>query len=80
MLEATGQLVVRYAPENNPNGSQGNVAGICDATGRVFGLMPHPERYITATQHPHWTRLPLTDPHAPGDGLVVFQNAVKYWA
>jgi len=81
-LEANGQLVLRYEPENNPNGSQGNVAGICDATGCVFGMMPHPERHITATQHPHWTRLAPnnSDPNTPGDGLAVFQNAVKYWA
>ena len=78
-LEANGQLVLRYEPEDNPNGSQGNTAGLCDVTGRVFGLMPHPERYITATQHPHWTRLATSDPNAPGDGLAVFQNAVNYW-
>ncbi len=40
----------------NPNGSQGDVAGICDATGRVLGLMPHPERHVLPTQHPRWTR------------------------
>lgn len=61
----------------NPNGSIANVAGVCDETGRVFGLMPHPERHIDHTQHPRWTRGEGRD---PGDGLAVFQNAVKYFA
>jgi phosphoribosylformylglycinamidine (FGAM) synthase-like amidotransferase family enzyme len=60
----------------NPNGSTENVAGLCDATGRVFGLMPHPERYVDRTQHPRWTRGEGQD---PGEGLVVFQNAVCYF-
>lgn len=62
---------------HNPNGALGNVAGVCDATGRVFGLMPHPERHIDPTHHPHWTRLP---DRAAGDGLKLFQNAVEYFA
>jgi phosphoribosylformylglycinamidine synthase len=61
---------------DNPNGSMGNVAGVCDETGRVLGLMPHPERYIDATQHPHWTR---GHAHQPGDGFRVFRNAVEYF-
>jgi phosphoribosylformylglycinamidine synthase len=61
---------------DNPNGSEANVAGVCDVTGRVFGLMPHPERYIHHTQHPHWTRLP---DQRPGEGLAVFRNAVDYF-
>jgi phosphoribosylformylglycinamidine synthase len=60
----------------NPNGAMGNVAGICDATGRVFGLMPHPERFVDPTQHPRWTREPRRE---AGDGLRVFQNAVRYF-
>jgi phosphoribosylformylglycinamidine synthase subunit PurQ / glutaminase len=60
----------------NPNGAQGNVAGICDETGRVFGLMPHPERFVDWTQHPRWTREPA---RACGDGLRIFQNAVRYF-
>jgi len=89
-LEQNGQLVLRYRgssarggqspadvpyPEN-PNGSVANVAAICDDTGRVCGLMPHPERHIDPTQHPRWTRGPLP---AAGDGLRVFQNAVEYF-
>ena len=62
---------------DNPNGSMGNVAGICDETGRVLGLMPHPERYIDATQHPRWTR---GRAHQPGDGFRLFRNAVEYFA
>jgi phosphoribosylformylglycinamidine synthase len=61
----------------NPNGSQGNVAGVCDASGRVFGLMPHPERHIDHTHHPRWTRM---ERRTHGDGLVIFQNAVHYFA
>jgi len=60
----------------NPNGSINNIAGICDDSGRIFGLMPHPEDHILGTQHPQWTRLGAKK---YGDGLPVFQNAVK-WA
>ena len=61
---------------HNPNGSAGNVAGICDNSGRVFGLMPHPERHIRGTQHPQWTRIGARE---YGDGLQIFSNAVD-WA
>lgn len=62
-------------PEN-PNGSIDDVAGICDASGLILGLMPHPERYVDATQHPAWGRTrPLT---THGAGLQVFRNAVDY--
>jgi phosphoribosylformylglycinamidine synthase subunit PurQ / glutaminase len=89
-LDSAGQLVLRYAspadsrlstPDSplpyptNPNGAQLNVAGLCDETGRVFGLMPHPERHIDPTQHPRWTR----EQHDRGDGLPVFENAVAYF-
>ncbi|MFC1967220.1 phosphoribosylformylglycinamidine synthase I [Chloroflexota bacterium] len=78
-------IALRYADEHgditagyphNPNGSAGNVAGVCDSSGRVFALMPHPERHIRGTQHPQWTRLGAKE---HGDGLPVFLNAVK-WA
>lgn len=60
----------------NPNGSQGDVAGVCDPTGRVLGLMPHPERHVLPTQHPQWTRHGL----APeGEGLRLFRNAVEFF-
>jgi phosphoribosylformylglycinamidine synthase len=79
-FDASGQLVLRYAADpagnsTNPNGAEADVAGACDATGRVFGLMPHPERFIDATQHPAWNgRL---DSSAAGAGLAMFANAVK---
>ncbi|MGL4423304.1 MAG: phosphoribosylformylglycinamidine synthase I [Gemmataceae bacterium] len=85
-LEQAGQLVLKYhAPglgsgpvsfPANPNGSQGNVAGVCDASGRVFGLMPHPERHVLPTQHPRWTREGL---QPIGDGLAIFRNAVAFF-
>ena len=59
----------------NPNGSIGNIAGICDTSGRIFALMPHPERYIHHTQHPQWTRLGAKK---YGDGFQIFLNAVKW--
>ncbi len=62
---------------DNPNGSMADVAGICDTTGRVLGLMPHPERHINPTQHPRWTRGEAAE---VGDGLAVFVNAVAYFA
>lgn len=82
-LEASGQLALRYCNEGsqsttpfNPNGAARDVAGMCDRTGRVFGLMPHPERFIDRTQHPQWTRLA---PFDVGDGLQLFRNAVGYF-
>jgi len=89
-LDVAGQLVLRYtaAPDAstpqfdpvpypaNPNGASLNVAGLCDESGRVFGLMPHPERHIDPTQHPRWTR----EPRERGDGLAIFENAVRYFA
>lgn len=59
----------------NPNGSMGSVAGLTDSTGRVMGMMPHPERFVRATQHPHWTRL---ENRGEGDGMGIFRNAVNY--
>lgn len=61
---------------SNPNGSLENIAGICDASGRIFALMPHPERHIRGTQHPRWTREGARE---HGDGFQIFLNAVK-WA
>ena len=82
-LEANKQVVFRYvsadntSPEypENPNGSSRHIAGICDTTGRIFGMMPHPERFLTRFNHPRWTREALPD---DGDGLAIFQNAVDY--
>jgi phosphoribosylformylglycinamidine synthase len=66
----------------NPNGSIDHAAGLTDATGRVLGLMPHPERFLFATQHPRWTRLAAEgslDPRSEGAGLTLFRNAVDYF-
>ncbi|HSI37059.1 MAG TPA: phosphoribosylformylglycinamidine synthase I [Tepidisphaeraceae bacterium] len=60
---------------DNPNGSTDDIAGVCDASGLVFGLMPHPERFVDAIQHPAWTR---RGKQGEGDGLQVFRNAVKH--
>jgi phosphoribosylformylglycinamidine synthase len=64
-------------PEN-PNGSIDDIAGICDSTGLVFGLMPHPERFVSALQHPAWTRNRRRSDE--GSGLGVFRNAVAHVA
>jgi len=84
-LQQSGQIVLRFvaadggAPKypENPNGSEDDVAGLCDVSGRVLGLMPHPERHVLPTQHPRWTRQGLA---AEGDGLRLFRNAVQYFA
>jgi len=79
-FDQAGQLVLRYAADaagtpTNPNGSTRDIAGVCDPTGRILGLMPHPERVIEATQHPAWVgRL---DPSDEGAGLAVFRNAIR---
>lgn len=88
-LAERGQIAFRYVDPHddreqtqplpfpsNPNGSMGNVAGLGDPTGRVLGLMPHPERFLFATQHPQWTRKNLK---GEGAGFRVFRNAVGYF-
>jgi phosphoribosylformylglycinamidine synthase len=60
---------------DNPNGSVDDIAGVCDASGLVFGLMPHPERFVDSTQHPAWTRRGAT---GVGEGLAVFRNATRH--
>ncbi len=77
------QIVLQYTDKsgqfdgypNNPNGSVDNVAGICDASGRIFGLMPHPEGHLFRENHPRWTRETLPD---EGMGVQIFRNAVQY--
>jgi len=59
----------------NPNGAIDGIAGICNSTGRIFGLMPHPEAYLHYTNHPRWTREKLPE---EGMGLAVFKNAVDF--
>ena len=100
-LVRSGQIVFRYCdPANpdramtgevpypfNPNGSVGNIAGVCDPTGRVLGLMPHPERFLYAENHPRCTRrrtdastgrLDIATEPERVDGLPLFKNAVEY--
>lgn len=84
-LHKQGQVALRYAASTggpaqgefpaNPNGSTDDIAGLCDPSGRVFGLMPHPEAYVDRTNHPCWTRQELPE---EGLGLQVFRNAVAY--
>ncbi len=73
-LAEAGQVALRYSAGTNPNGSAGDIAGICDHTGRVFGLMPHPERFLRWENHPRWTREPR---RAEGDGVRFFRAAVS---
>jgi phosphoribosylformylglycinamidine synthase len=85
-LAAAGQVVLRYVDEHgrpgpypvNPNGSAGDVAGICDPSGRILGLMPHPERHVEFHHHPRWTREGRR-PGDEGDGMRVFRNAVAFF-
>jgi phosphoribosylformylglycinamidine synthase subunit PurQ / glutaminase len=82
-LKRRGMIVFEYVDEKgnrkgfpyNPNGSVENIAGICDKTGRIFGLMPHPERHISFLQHPRWTREKRP---GRGDGFAIFKNGVDF--
>ena len=84
-LKKNHQIVFRYVDKDgnpagyphNPNGSIDNIAAICDETGRVFGLMPHPEAFMHRTNHPAWTREELPE---EGAGIAIFRNAVEYSA
>jgi phosphoribosylformylglycinamidine synthase len=69
------QVALTYSGEN-PNGSVDAIAGVCDASGLVFGLMPHPERFVDGTQHYAWTS--RGSGSAEGDGLRIFRNAVAH--
>jgi len=71
--DKSGNMAAGYP--DNPNGSMKSIAGISDATGRIFALMPHPERFVRWTQHPRWTSEPS---RKTGDGLQIFVNAVTW--
>jgi phosphoribosylformylglycinamidine synthase len=73
-MERLGVTCLRY--EDNPNGSEDRLAGLCDPTGRIFGLMPHPESFVRWTAHPEWTSQP-NRASAPGQGLAIFENAYQ---
>lgn len=83
-LKQNNQIVFQYCDARghigdypvNPNGSIDSIAGICDISGRVFGLMPHPERHLISLQHPRWTREGIK---RHGDGFLIFLNAVNYF-
>lgn len=82
-LKRNKQIVFQYCNEfgaqagypHNPNGSIEGIAGICDETGRVLGLMPHPERYAYQKQHPRWSFL---ESKKEADGLPIIRNGVEY--
>jgi len=82
-LRAQGCIAFKYVDQDgregpypiNPNGSVDSIAGLTDATGRVLGLMPHPERFIHPTHHPLWTRL---KGQIPCDGMIPFVRSVQY--
>ncbi|MGD8787057.1 MAG: phosphoribosylformylglycinamidine synthase I [Phycisphaerales bacterium] len=82
-LKSDAQVAFKYVDKNgqegdypvNPNGSMDSIAGLTDTTGRILGLMPHPERFIRPTHHPHWSRL---KEKPDSDGMTIFNNAVKY--
>jgi phosphoribosylformylglycinamidine synthase subunit PurQ / glutaminase len=84
-LKKNNQIVFQYCDPTgslagspyNPNGSLENIAGICDETGRVLGLMPHPERHFKAIQHPRWHG---ASGSGFGDGYAIFKNGVEYAA
>jgi phosphoribosylformylglycinamidine synthase len=91
-LRSNGQIALRYAHQDgrnatgyptNPNGSVDEIAGICDPTGRVLGLMPHPERNVTPWNHPHWARLAAEarlsprGPRTEGEGLRFYRRLVE---
>jgi phosphoribosylformylglycinamidine synthase len=94
-IEKNGQVALRYVLSNgerasrsfpaNPNGSLNDIAGASDSTGRVFGMMPHPERHMEFTNHPRWTaikeRLKREGRPIPeeGEGMKIFRNAVDYF-
>ena len=85
-LEAGGQVVVRYVDgdgrpteewPHNPNGSPGGIAGICDPSGRLFGLMPHPDAYLYPFHHPQWSKNRYCgEVSGEGEGLRIFRNGV----
>ena len=82
-LKSQGHVAFKYVDADgneggypvNPNGSVDSIAGLTDTTGRVLGLMPHPERHVRPTQHPHWSRLKN---RRDGDGMTIFNNAVRF--
>jgi phosphoribosylformylglycinamidine synthase len=93
-LEKNEQIVFKYVNEeggpaggkfpHNPNGSEGDIAAICDPSGRIFGMMPHPERFLYFFNHPNWTKKKEElvrrgiEISWEGDGVALFRNGVQY--
>ncbi len=81
-LTSQNQIVAQYVDEKgnlagypwNPNGSELNIAGICDETGRIFGLMPHPEAFLFPQNHPRWSRKKIRE----SEGFKIFRNAINF--
>lgn len=69
----TGEPTLQYP--DNPNGSPDAIAGICDPSGRLFGLMPHPEAFLHRTNHPRWTREELPE---EGQGVALLRNGIDF--
>jgi len=72
-LKEKGYIALRYIGKD-PTGSDGKIAGLCDMTGRILGLMPHPERNLFPHSPPDWQ-----DGKIGGEGLLIFKNAVEYF-
>ncbi len=87
-IEEKHLVALRYCDENgdvandfpaNPNGSLNSIAGICDPTGRIFGMMPHPEAFLSPYNHPDWVMSKLSGKLPPeGEGVPFFKNAVQF--
>ena len=71
-VDNNGRATQKYP--QNPNGSINAIAGVTDPTGRILGMMPHPEKFIEITQHPNWHRQKFTKPH----GSYIFENLIKF--
>lgn len=82
-IEQSDLIVFRYVDDSgkptqaypaNPNGSTNAIAGVCNLSGRILGLMPHPEKFVDITQHPNWRRQNFTKPH----GAFIFEEMIRY--
>jgi phosphoribosylformylglycinamidine synthase len=77
-LRACGQIALTYSDGTNPNGSVGDIAGVCNPEGNVLGLMPHPEDHVFAWQHPAHTRQDGAAEASGGLGLALFEMGLAY--
>lgn len=90
-VEDQNHVILRYVDEMdrptqnypiNPNGSLHAIAGVCDPTGRIIGMQPHPEKFVDFTQHPNWRRVKYSKGALAlqnfNDGGYIFENMVKF--